>query len=463
MSPSTSPSSVAAPALWSITWPLLVNMALTFSLNVVDSFFLSRHSDEAAAAVGALFPALALTAVLFSAIGQAGCSVAGQLIGAGRHQSLPLTYLALVGVNVLLGVLASIGFISIANALPTWLNLQGATAVHARTYLLVVGGTQVFKALHMAYANILYSKAKTAPVARSAVVANLSNVGLNALFLSGYFQFLPSGVLGVAWATVASTVLSVLWLMHAVHRGLGIRFTWAASPEELRARLRPILAIGVPSALEPVAYQATQVAITLIVAGFGTIELAARIYTFNLYVMSTILWSIALGTGTQILVARCIGARAFEAADQQLRQSMLWGACGSLLIVLVMLWLQPLLVGVLTDDPRIIAATRPLFIIGIFVELGRAFNIIAGGALRSSGDARFVSFVGIAMMVSIGLPICYLLGVGLKLGLTGIWIGLAIDECTRGAVNWTRWKSGHWRRFAIVEPEAEYRAERQAA
>jgi len=67
------------------------------------------------------------------------------------------------------------------------------------------------------------------------------------------------------------------------------------------------------------------------------------------------------------------------------------------------------------------------------------------------------------MMVSIGLPICYLLGVGLKLGLTGIWIGLAIDECTRGAVNWTRWKSGHWRRFAIVEPEAEYRAERQAA
>lgn len=129
-----------------------------------------------------------------------------------------------------------------------------------------------------------------------------------------------------------------------------------------------------------------------------------------------------------------------------------------------MLALQPLLVGVLTQDPAILAATRPLFVIGVFAEVGRAFNIIAGGALRSSGDARFVSLVGVSMMVLIGLPVCYLLGVSLGMGLTGIWIGLAIDECSRGLVNWTRWKSGQWRRFALVDEQVDdLRTEQQAA
>jgi Na+-driven multidrug efflux pump len=84
------------PDLWTVTWPLFFSLALSLSLNFVDAFFLSRISDEAAAGVGALLPVLGATLVVFSAFGQAGGSVASQLIGARRHSEVEATYLAVI-------------------------------------------------------------------------------------------------------------------------------------------------------------------------------------------------------------------------------------------------------------------------------------------------------------------------------------------------------------------------------
>ena len=62
------------PGLWKVTWPLFISLSLSLSLIFTDAFFLSRISDEAAGAAGALNPLLGATVVLFSAVGQAGAS-----------------------------------------------------------------------------------------------------------------------------------------------------------------------------------------------------------------------------------------------------------------------------------------------------------------------------------------------------------------------------------------------------
>src|SRR6185369_5957678 len=81
------------PGLWRLTWPLFISLSLSLSLIFADAFFLSRISDAAAGAAGALNPLLGATVVLFSSIGQAGASVAGRLLGARRYAELPATYL----------------------------------------------------------------------------------------------------------------------------------------------------------------------------------------------------------------------------------------------------------------------------------------------------------------------------------------------------------------------------------
>ena len=82
--PSSSPVTVASapalgeeaplPGLWRVTWPLFISLGLSLSLHFTDAIFLSRISDAAAAAAGAINPLLGATLVLFSAVGQAGAS-----------------------------------------------------------------------------------------------------------------------------------------------------------------------------------------------------------------------------------------------------------------------------------------------------------------------------------------------------------------------------------------------------
>src|SRR5882724_12218496 len=109
------------PGLWRLTWPLFLSLALAFSLNFSDAFFLSRISDAAAGAAGAINPLLGATLVLFSAVGQAGASVAGRLFGARRHAELPATYLALLGFNLTTGLVVSAGLFLLHSHLPGWL------------------------------------------------------------------------------------------------------------------------------------------------------------------------------------------------------------------------------------------------------------------------------------------------------------------------------------------------------
>ena len=108
------------------------------------------------------------------------------------------------------------------------------------------------------------------------------------------------------------------------------------------------------------------------------------------------------------------------------------------------------LLSVLTHDERVIEMASPLFLVAFLVEAGRAANIVVGGALRSSGDARYTSGVGSFMMWSVGLPASYVAAISLGWGLTGVWVGMAIDEVSRGIVNYRRWKAGQWRSFRAI-------------
>jgi len=54
----------------------------------------------------------------------------------------------------------------------------------------------------------------------------------------------------------------------------------------------------------------------------------------------------------------------------------------------------------------------------------------------------------------IGVGSAFLFGTLLGFGLTGIWIAMAIDETTRGIVNYARWRTGRWRSLSALAPAA---------
>jgi Na+-driven multidrug efflux pump len=159
---------------------------------------------------------------------------------------------------------------------------------------------------------------------------------------------------------------------------------------------------------------------------------------------------VALGIGTQISIAHRVGAARHDDAQRVLTRALSLAIAGNLGLCALLGIGHPWLLRLLTSDPAVIAAAHPLFWIAPLVETGRATNIVAGGALRSTGDSRFTAVLGSLLMWFVGVPAAYALSTRLGLGLAGIWTAMAIDEGIRGVMNYLRWRSGHWREQGVL-------------
>lgn len=442
--------SVLEKSLWSLTWPLLWSLLLTLSLGLVDAFFLSRVSDRSAAAVGALLPVLGLTIMVFSPVSQAGSSVSSQLIGAGRSLDVPPTYVALIGLNAAMGAVASLTFILLGGHIPHWLGLEGGMADDAAVYLRIVGAGQVLKAVQIGFTNILNSRGDTRWVFAEACCTNLMHIVSNAAFLYGWFGLPRWGVAGIALSTLLSLTFGMCFTMLVVRYKLRVRLPWSTPRAVLRERLRPILQIGLPAAFEPISFQSTQLVVNMFLIRLGAPVLAARVYVMNFFMVTTILWSVAFGIGTQISVAHRVGAALYDDAHRVLVRALSTAVAGNWGFCMVLAVIHPWLLGHLTSDPAVVAAARPIFLIAPLVETGRAANIVAGGALRSCGDSRFTAVVGTLLMWCVGVPTSYTLAMSLGYGLSGIWAAMALDEGVRGVMNCYRWRTGRWRELRVV-------------
>jgi Na+-driven multidrug efflux pump len=78
-------SSVLDKGLWRMSAPMFVDQAVTYTIPLVDMFFLSRVSDSAAAAVGAITPLVFVANAFLVISAFAGASIASQRIGANDY------------------------------------------------------------------------------------------------------------------------------------------------------------------------------------------------------------------------------------------------------------------------------------------------------------------------------------------------------------------------------------------
>ena len=213
--------------------------------------------------------------------------------------------------------------------------------------------------------------------------------------------------------------------------------------------IKGLLAIGIPSAGENLSYQLSQLIITSFVVSMGTASLAARVYILNIN-MICFLFTLAISQGTQLLVARYIGAKQFDRALQRGIRTLKISMIASLLTSLIIALIGSPLLETFTKDQEIIAIGLPVLWAIVFVEPGRAMNIVLMSSLKSAGDVRFPVIIGMLSMWGIAVSLSYLLGVHYGLGLLGIWLAQGADEWLRGCFALRRWLMKPWERLRKV-------------
>lgn len=435
--------------VWKIAIPVFIEFFLTFSFFFTDSIFVSRISDLAAGSVGATIPIFMIFVISFMMLAQAGSNVAGQYLGAGKNDKLALTYMSSIVINASLGAVVALLLFFLAWPMGHLLSLHGESLSIAGTYLKYISVALLLIAIKTGYSSVTTSEGKTIWNMYNALLGNVVNILLNLTFLLQWFHLPKLGLMGVILSTILSQVVSMVFIMCVVHFRFGLRFHWKGFSQRFREYRKPILAIGLPSLLEPVSAELGMLMISVFIVRLGDTAMAARIYTMSLITLS-ICWASAIAIGNQVLVAHRVGANMFPEANRMLVSNIRKGVAGNLIIAILLFVFSIRLMKLFTSNDIIIQLGTGILFLAILIEPARAISTITSYSLKAAGDSRVSTFIGLGATWLVSIPSAYYIGIVMGYGVVGVWMGLLIDEVLRASVNYWRWSTFKWVNYRIV-------------
>jgi Na+-driven multidrug efflux pump len=301
----------------------------------------------------------------------------------------------------------------------------------------------------------------------SAMIMNAANVVLCLALIFGKWGAPRMGIEGAGLAGFIST-----WV------GLLIVMGWAALPayrrpfrpfdlsRRSRAITKEILRLSVPSAIATVAVMSGFALFSMIVSHLDAVSHSHSVHancdtgqaqavnsaatTIIVGVLKlTITACLAFGTATATLVSQSLGENTPDRAERfgwvSVRLGLnIFGIVG----ILEALFPHQIL-SVVTHNPEVMeAALDPLRLMGICTPL-MATGMILTQALFGAGNSRFVMIVELILHFTCLVPLAWLLGITLGLGLIGIWSAAAMYILLLAVVMSLKFRSGDWKEIRI--------------
>ena len=442
MKTSEKESNIRKLTLFSLTWPIFIELSLHMLMGNADTFMLSQYDDKAVAAVGVANQITSLFNMLFGFVAVGTTILVSRYLGAKEIQDARNAAKTSISLNLVFGLLMSIVLVTTCGALLRLLGLEEELMSYGKTYLTITGVFLFIQSLLLTFSATIKSYGFTRNIMIITVGMNILNIAGNAFVLYGLFGMPVYGVAGVAVVTVISRVAGFIAMLVMLVRILG-GLHWRELLRPQKKYVSGLLRIGIPSAGENLSYNMSQLVITGFIASIGVTAMVTRVYTFNIIFLITLFTS-AIAQGTQILVARFIGAKEYDQAYQRGIRSLVISVGITILVAGFYNLVGVYILDIFTDDPEVIRMGRILLLLAFLLEPGRAFNMILNGSLRASGDVNYPVIIGLIFMWGLAVPLAYLFGIHFGLGLIGIFISFILDEWTRGIIMFFRWRKRKW-------------------
>ena len=311
-------------SLLAIAWPIFIEQTLRILIGTVDTFMVSHVSDGAVAALGVANQFVVVALICFNFIGIGANVVISHHVGAHDRVGAEKIVTTAIAVNTWIGLLASVIAFLFAAPLLRLMQLPADLMDYAVPFLTLMGGSLFMEAMNTAIGASLRAHGHTRDAMVVTVIQNVLNIAGNCVLLFGLFGAPRMGVVGVALSSVASRVVAsiILWIL--LDRRLRLKLRAGDFLDLPLDRLKRILHIGLPAAGENMSWWVSMMVITSFAARMGGDNLATMTYTMNIQRL-VILFSLALGLGTEILIGRLIGAGEFEEAYRRVMQSVRTG------------------------------------------------------------------------------------------------------------------------------------------
>lgn len=429
--------------------PLFLEQLLVLLVGLADTLIVSYVGETAVSGVSLVNQFNTIFIYLFTALASGGAVVISQYIGrqeknhAGEAASQLLLFSTLF--SMLIAVIVLIGNKAMLNLLFGKVDKPVMDA--CITYLKISAYSYPALAVYNAGAAVYRSIGKTNVTMYLSVISNAINVIGNVI---GVFV-LNAGVAGVAWpsfiarmfSAVIITILCFRKRNEIVYEKRWI-FSWNGR------LMRSVLNVAIPNGMENGIFQLVKVALSSIVALFGTYQIAANGVAQSIWSLAA-LAGVAMGPVFITVIGQCMGNGDSEGAEYYLKKLTKITLSISVAWNLLIFILTPVFLRFYSLSSE----TRQLVIWLVLIH--NVFNAIAypysgalSNGLRAAGDVKFTMYVSVLSTITVRLFLSWFLGIFLQMGVIGIALAMVCDWVIRAILFIWRERTGKWKAFQVI-------------
>jgi multidrug resistance protein, MATE family len=437
-----------------IAWlagPLVLQNLSQTLLGVVDTYFVSRLSTEALAAVGLASVTFFAVLMLFRGIANSTVVFVGRAYGEGDKPK--------IGAAIWRS-LNMIGWLSLSVvALPWLFRLVMGMAAPGDSLAVRDLGTVYLQIRAFEIPLIMFSavvwgflvgRGDSRTPMILAWITVLANIFLDWVLVLGNLGAPALGVAGAAYATVlangVNAIISAAILWSSTNRrtfftGKARLSTWP----ELRAGFQVGLPMGLGDFIEIASFSV----FFALLARLGTDMLAANQIALQ-YMSVSFTLGFAVNMATASLVAQYLGAKRPDFAQKVVYRACLLAMVGMGLIGLGYLIAPHTLMRIFSQEEVVIAAGVTVLQLVAFYQVFDAIGIVMAGALNGAGDTTFTMMARSILAWGFFIPLVWVLIFPLETGIWGAWVGAVVYLLALSVVYFVRFRSGYWKTIQLA-------------
>jgi putative MATE family efflux protein len=446
--------------LFRLSAPSIASMVTISLYHLADTFWLGQLSYQAIAAVTITFPFYIALVAIGVGTGVGANAVASRRFGERNIEATNQVAGQIFPLTAVFSVVFIIASVFFARPVATLLGAPQDIVALTADYLFFIGWGVPFILFRLMTRNVFHAAGDAIKPMIFTIVGAVVNAVLDPFFIFGWGPFPEMGIGGAGLATTISggiaAVLSYYYLV-------GGKSVYRLKLHHLRPNLSimaQIYRVGLPSLLMELTETIVFIMFNRIVAGFGSITLAALGIGIRVIDLAFML-IVGVAHGLLPIVGFCLGAHLWERLWSAVRQASL-ALVVMLGVATVLLEIfTPQVIAIFNNDPELLAIAVPAIriIMSALIVIGPAIMFIT----TFQGLSKGWTAISLSLVRELVFFIPAVLILPRFMGLNGVWLSMPIaDVC--GTVIAGFWlyreyqvqkRSGIWNNAPVTEPTPE--------
>ncbi len=427
------------------TTPIIIGSLFMQLYNIVNGAVVGHFlGKEALAAVGAAFPIIFLLVSIIIGVTMGGTVLVSQFSGAkdweNVRKSVDTSYIFLF----VSGFIMSIIGIVFAPEMFIITNLPKDIFEPSVNYLRIFLSGLIFMFAFNAVSAVLRGLGDSKTPVYYLLGSNILNLILSILFIC-VFRW---GVEASAWASVISQMVAFFIMNYHVSKKNNIACVRIKNLQWDTKIFKTIVRIGLPTGFQQSFVALGQLAIMVIINGYGTIVVAAYGVAMRLDSFAS-MPSMSFSQAITSFTGQNLGMKKTARIRRGLRSTIKINLLIAVIISLVFVFFGKHLMALFTKDAEVIeSGYKYLLICGPFY-FSYSIMFIFTGVLRGAGDTLIPMFITLFSLWIIRIPLAYLFSHPLGMGYEGVYWAIPLGWLAGFVGIIWHYRRGKWRNKTV--------------